>query len=61
LILLSGIAAILPALAHLFAEKLKFSFMPRRKRLFFAGRVSVAYAFNYLLPELAEGQELLGG
>ena len=55
----SAIAALLLALTHLFAEKLKFSAIPRSKWLSFAGGISVAYIFVHLLPELAEGQELL--
>ncbi len=52
-------AALLLALTHFFAESLKFSSIPRSKWLSFAGGVSVTYIFVHLLPELAEGQEVL--
>jgi zinc transporter ZupT len=52
-------AAVLLALTHLFAERLKFSSIPRSKWLSFAGGVSVTYIFVHLLPELAEGQEMI--
>lgn len=52
-------AALFLALIHLFAEKLKFSYIPRSKWLSFAGGISVAYIFVHVLPELAEGQEML--
>lgn len=57
--LYTGIAALLLALVHLFAEKLNFTALPRSKWLSFAGGVSVAYIFVHLLPELAEWQEIL--
>ena len=59
MILYSAIAALVLALTHLFAEKLDFASIPRSKWLSFAGGISVAYIFMHLLPELAEGQELL--
>ena len=55
----SAVAALVLALTHLLAGKLKFSFMPRNMWLSFAGGLSVAYVFIHLLPELADGQELL--
>jgi zinc transporter ZupT len=58
MILYTGIAALLLALTHLFAEKLNFTAIPRSSWLSFAGGVSVAYIFMHLLPELAEWQEL---
>lgn len=54
----TGIAALLLALIHLFAEKLNFTAFPRSKWLSFAGGISVAYIFMHLLPELAEWQEV---
>lgn len=59
MILYTGLAALFLAFTHLFVEKLKFSFVPRSKWLSFAGGISVAYVFIDLLPELAEGQEIL--
>lgn len=56
--LYTGIAALLLALTHLFAEKLNFAAFPRSKWLSFAGGISVAYIFMHLLPELAEWQEI---
>lgn len=48
------------ALGHLFAGKLRFlEGTPRSIWLSMAGGVSVAYVFMHLLPELAEGQEVL--
>ncbi|AHM58346.1 hypothetical protein D770_00350 [Flammeovirgaceae bacterium 311] len=55
----TAISALLLAFVHLFAEALKFSSIPRSKWLSFAGGVSVTYIFVHLLPELAEGQEVL--
>lgn len=57
--LYTGLAALLLALVHLFAEKLNFTALPRSKWLSFAGGVSVAYVFVHLLPELAEWHEVL--
>ncbi len=51
-------AAVLLALAHLLAGKLRFlDRAPRRIWRSIAGGVSVAYVFVHLLPELSEGQE----
>ena len=55
----SAVAALVLALTHLLAGKFKFSFMPRNMWLSFAGGLSVAYVFIHLLPELADGQEVL--
>lgn len=55
----TAIAAFILAIIHMFAEHLKFSALPRSKWLSFAGGVSVTYIFVHLLPELAEGQEVL--
>ena len=57
--LYTAIAALLLALTHLFAERLKFSALPRSKWLSFAGGVSVAYIFIHILPELEEHQQVL--
>ncbi|GAB3169065.1 hypothetical protein [Telluribacter humicola] len=57
--LFSAIAALVLALTHLFSERLKLTAIPRSKWLSFAGGISVAYIFVHLLPELAEGQEVL--
>lgn len=55
----TAIAALALALTHLFAEHLGFSYIPRSKWLSFAGGISVAYVFIHIMPELAEGQEVL--
>lgn len=48
------------ALIHLFNHHLRFlDKMPRSAWLSAAGGISVAYVFLHLLPELAEGQEVL--
>ncbi len=59
MVIYAGIAALLLALVHLFAEKLNFTALPRSKWLSFAGGVSVAYIFVHLLPELAAWQKVL--
>jgi hypothetical protein len=52
------VAALVLALVHLTATKLRFiHYQPRSRWLSFAGGVSVAYVFVHLLPELAAGQE----
>ncbi len=54
-------AALLLALVHLFAGKLRFlEGIPRSRWLSLAGGISVAYVFARLLPELADAQERLG-
>ena len=60
--LLPSLAAlILLACVHLFAHRLRFmDGVPRSRWLSAAGGISLAYVFLHLLPELAEGQELLG-
>lgn len=51
-------SAILLALAHLWAGRLRFlEGIPRSRWLSFAGGVSVAYVFLHILPELGSGQE----
>jgi zinc transporter ZupT len=57
--LYSALAALLLAITHLFAERLKFSALPRSKWLSFAGGVSVSYIFVHILPELEEHQRVL--
>ncbi len=48
------------AMVHLFSGKLRFlEGTPRSVWLSMAGGVSVAYVFVHLLPELAEGQEIV--
>lgn len=57
LVFMSGLAASLLALTHIFANKLKFlQEIPRSKWLSAAGGVSVAYVFIHILPELQEWQ-----
>jgi hypothetical protein len=57
---LTLLAAIGLALVHLFAGRLRFlGGIPRSRWLSFAGGVSVAYVFLHLLPEVAEGQEVI--
>jgi hypothetical protein len=52
------IIALILAVAHLFASRLRFvSCVPRSRWLSFAGGVSVAYVFVHLLPELSQGQQ----
>lgn len=56
-ILISGIAAILLAIIHILASKIKFlQGIPRSKWLSIAGGASVAYVFIHILPELEEWQ-----
>lgn len=53
----SGLAAVLLALVHIFANKIVFlQEIPRSKWLSAAGGVSVAYVFIHILPELEEWQ-----
>ena len=60
MLVLSLIAVIALVLVHIFAHKLKFlEGTPRSQWLSAAGGISLAYVFLHLLPELAEGQELL--
>ena len=60
MLLPSLLALALLVLAHVFAHKLKFlDGVPRSRWLSAAGGISLAYVFLHLLPELAEGQELL--
>ncbi len=55
------VAAILLALIHLFAGKMHaLHGIPRSRWLSAAGGVSIAFVFLHLLPELEEGQEVLG-
>jgi len=57
---LSGGLAVLLALVHIHAGKLKFlDRKPRSGWLSLASGVSVSYVFVHLLPELAEHQEVL--
>ena len=52
------VAAVVFAIVHLFAAKLRFlAVVPRSRWLSAASGISVAYVFVHLLPELAEGQE----
>jgi len=54
------LAALGLVLAHLFGGKLRFlEGTPRSAWLSAAGGISVAYVFIHLLPELAEGQEVI--
>lgn len=56
--LLTFASAILLALVHFFAGKLRFlEGIPRSRWLSFAGGVSVTYVFLHILPELHAGQE----
>ncbi len=58
--IVSLLAVLALAAAHLFAAKLRFlGGTPRSVWLSAFGGVSVAYVFVHLLPELAEGQETL--
>jgi zinc transporter ZupT len=58
--LVTFLAAVGLAFAHLFANRLRFlDGTPRSRWLSIAGGVSVAYVFMHLLPELAESQETL--
>ena len=53
-------AAVVLALVHLFAERLRFLHgLPRSRWLSIAGGISVAYVVVHLLPELAEYQQSL--
>ena len=56
----SLVAVAVLVLVHVFAHKLKFlEGTPRSRWLSAAGGISLAYVFLHLLPELAEGQEVL--
>ena len=56
----SLIAVVALILIHVFAHMLKFlEGTPRSRWLSAAGGISLAYVFLHLLPELAEGQEVL--
>jgi len=56
------IAALVLAVVHLLAPRLRFiALVPRSRWLSAAGGVSVAYVFVHLLPELAEGQVAIEG
>jgi len=58
LIVITGLAAALLALIHIYAGKLKFlKRTPRSNWLSFGGGVSVAYIFVHVLPDLGEAQE----
>lgn len=58
LIVVTGLAAALLALIHIYAGKLKFlKRTPRSNWLSFGGGVSVAYIFVHVLPDLGEAQE----
>lgn len=58
--MISGSLALLLAVVHLFASRLRFlSVTPRSRWLSLGGGISVAYVFVHLLPELHEGQETL--
>jgi uncharacterized membrane protein len=53
-------AAIILALVHLLAGKMRFLYgIPRSRWLSIAGGISVAYVFVHLIPELSVGQETL--
>lgn len=55
-------AALVLALVHVFANRLRFlEGVPRSRWLSAAGGVSVAYVFIHLLPELGEGQATIEG
>lgn len=54
--IISAIGVLVLALAHLFVNKLKISYIPRSKWLSTAGGISVAYIFVHILPEMAEYQ-----
>jgi len=57
----AALAAVLLALVHVFAGRLRFlGGIPRSRWLSLAGGISVAYVFARLLPELADAQERLG-
>lgn len=57
-VLLTLLGALLFALVHLFAGRLRFlEGVPRSRWLSFAGGVSVAYVFVHLLPEMSAEQE----
>jgi hypothetical protein len=59
---LSLIVAIVLALVHIFAGKLRFlSVTPRSIWLSAGSGVSVAYVFVHILPELGEAQEIVRG
>ena len=53
-------AALVLALIHVFARRLRFlEVIPRSRWLSMAGGASVAYVFLHLLPEIASGVELV--
>lgn len=55
-------AAVLLALVHVFARRLRnLAGMPRSRWLSLAGGASVAYVFIHLFPELSRGQQVLSG
>ncbi|MGB7085654.1 MAG: hypothetical protein WBD47_08870, partial [Phormidesmis sp.] len=57
LLWMSGLAALLLALVHLYAGKFKFlSRTPRSRWLSMGSGVSVAYVFVHILPDLSEAQ-----
>ncbi len=57
-VLVSGIAALVLAILHIFAGKIRFlQGFPRSKWLSAAGGVAVAYVFMHVLPELEEWQK----
>jgi hypothetical protein len=54
---LAGIFALILALIHVFAGKVRFlSAVPRSRWLSAAGGASVAYVFVHILPDLSQGQ-----
>lgn len=58
--LVTLIATFVLVLIHLFSGRLRFlDGTPRSRWLSMAGGVSVAYVFIHLLPELAQGQEII--
>jgi zinc transporter ZupT len=60
ILLLAGVFAVLLAIVHLFAGKLRFQgTVSHRRWLSFGSGVSVAYVFVHLLPELSESQEAI--
>jgi len=57
---LSFLFAVSLTIIHLFSYKLKsLQTKPRNIWLSFAGGSSVSYIFIFILPELAEGQEMI--
>lgn len=58
--MLTFIAALVLTLTHLAAGRLsKLHSLPRSRWLSMAGGVAVAYVFVHLLPELAQGQQVM--